>query len=42
MNNLKYGPQIPFLPFTGENEFVLCKYGGMECGIWLYHAYNKC
>ena len=42
MYNLKYGQSIPFLPFTCENEVVLSKYGGMEWGIWLYHAYNKC
>ena len=42
MNNLKKGQSITFLPITGENEVVLSKYGGMECGIWLYHAYNKC
>ena len=42
INNLKYGQTNHFLPFTGENEVVLSQYGGVEGGIWLFHAYNKC
>ena len=42
INNLNYGPTNHFLPFTGENEVVLSQYGGLKCGIWLFHAYNKC
>ena len=42
IHNLNYGPTNHFLPFTDENEVVLCQYGGVECGIWLFNAYDKC